>query len=312
MRAESVLLTKGHDFCLLGNGPREPQICAAHSCYPGIHHCISLFLSAFFFSNPLKKEGRGTKHGGISWQNASHRLLTQLGLEKQPWDVLIPGLCSRGHKLQAEIMKLQGVTPCNVSLCSAMTAEGSMPGCDDSKGWNRSPREALELPAQGEEGTNTCQSGFGMLISPLVWGGYYIIFWGSFQPNFLKLNLKPCNMTLRTNEILPQSQWLLNYSFKTAPISQLPSTTASSWCAFPAIFSLKNICCIFHAVFIFVWETSVKLKFPWSWNFSEIESIKRFLKHLISQVVGIEKLPYTKGLPSLGSLLMPKPDAWGK
>lgn len=112
--------------------------------------CMSLFLSAFFvLSNHLKREGRGTKHRGILWQNASHRLLTQLGLEKQPWDVLIPGLCSRGHMLQAEIMKWQGVTPCNVSLCSAMTAEGSMPVCDDSKGWNRSPREALELPAQG-------------------------------------------------------------------------------------------------------------------------------------------------------------------
>lgn len=29
MRAESLLLTKGHDFCLLDNGPKEPQIYTA-------------------------------------------------------------------------------------------------------------------------------------------------------------------------------------------------------------------------------------------------------------------------------------------
>lgn len=150
MRAESVLLTKGHGFCLLDNGPKEPQIRAAHSCYPEIHHLhISLPISMMLLLKSLKKEGRRTKHSGILWQKASHRLLTQLGLEKQSWDVLIPGLCSRGHMLQAEIMKWQGVTLCNVSLCSAMTAEGSMPVCGDSKGWNRSPREALEFPAQG-------------------------------------------------------------------------------------------------------------------------------------------------------------------
>lgn len=147
--------------------------------------CMSLFLSAlFFFSNLLKKEGRRTKHSGILWHNASHRLLTQLGLEKQSWDVLIPGLCSRGHMLQAEIMKWQGVTLCNVSLCSAMTAEGCMPVCDDSKGWNRSPREALEVPAQGWGRDKHMSEFSGTLISPLVRGGYYIISWGPFQPSF--------------------------------------------------------------------------------------------------------------------------------
>lgn len=264
--------------------------------------CMSLFLSAFFFffSNPIKKEGRRAKHSGILWQNTSHRLLTQLGLEKQPWDVLIPGLCSRGHMLQAEIMEWQGVTPCNVSLCCAMTAEGSMPVCDDSKGWNRSPREALEFPAQGWGRDKRVR--VALACWSRLWFGEDAT--SSLEvpsrPHFLKLNLKPCNMTLwEQMRSSPQCQCVLNRSFKSAPISQLPGTAASSQCASshnpdlglsPVMHSLlyfpsRNL--PYYLLFAFL---SGKLQFLWCWNFSEMESIQRFLKYLTSKAVGINCL----------------------
>lgn len=39
-----------------------------------------------------------------------------------------------------------------------------------------------------------CQGGFGTLILPSVLGGYYIISRGHFQPIFLMLNMKPCDL----------------------------------------------------------------------------------------------------------------------
>lgn len=59
VRAESVLLTKGHDFCLLDNGPKEPQACAAHSCYPGIHHLYVPPSISILLLKSLKKGGEG-------------------------------------------------------------------------------------------------------------------------------------------------------------------------------------------------------------------------------------------------------------
>lgn len=322
MRAESVLLTKGNYFFLLDYGPKEPRICTIQESTI----CMPLFLSAFFFffSNPIKKEGRRAKHSGILWQNMSHRLLTQLGLEKQPWDVLIPGLCSRGHMLQAEIMKWQGVTPCNISLCCAMTAEGSMPVCDDSKGWNRSPREALEFPAQGWGRDKRVR--VSLACWSRLWFGEDAT---SFlevpsRPHFLKLNLKPCNMTLwEQMRSSPQCQHVLNCSFKAAPISQLPSTAASSQCASSHNPDLGPVplwcipCCIFlPEICPIIWYLHFYLG-----NFSEAgifvilkflrnEINKEILKTLYFQGSG-DKLPYTKGLPSPASLLIPKPKHGG-
>lgn len=190
-------------------------------------------------------------------------------------------------------------------------------GVTAKAGTGHQGREALQFPAQAEEGTNTCQRGFGTLVSPWFGEETASPLEVPSSPHFLQLNLKPCNLawTVRANGVLSSVPVGAELQFKTAPISQPPALLLppepawglAHWDAFPEIFSLKK-----PAVFSMLFSFLSGKHFSWNWIFSEIESIKRFLKHLISKAVGREKLPYTKGLPNPASLLMPKPDTWGK
>lgn len=125
------------------------------------------------------------------------------------------------------------MTPCNGSLCSAMTAEGSMPGWDDSKGWHRSPR-------QGGSGISSTGRGRDKHVSErlwhadltLVWGGHCISSWGPFQPSFPSAQSETRQpWAVRANGILSSVPVDAELQFEKSPHFSAPSTPASSWCA---------------------------------------------------------------------------------
>lgn len=120
--------------------------------------------------------------------------MMQLGLEKQPWDVLIPGLCSKGQKLQIEIMKWQVLTARNGSLCSSVPFQGFMPLHNDSKGWNRSLREALEFMKWDWGGDK-----WTSVRMPLV---HWSSLWFGEDTTLYQVpsNLKPCNTPTNCNK----------------------------------------------------------------------------------------------------------------
>lgn len=131
------------------------------------------------------------------------------------------------------------------------------------------------LQHRAEEGTNMSQSGFGMLILPLVWRGYYSISWGPFQPSFSEAESETVQCDFgcedKSDPPSPSGCWtavLKQHPFLSSPalllLPTVPSSTALTWPAtlwhIPcSIFPSKNLP-FFHAVFIFIWETSVKLK----------------------------------------------------
>lgn len=154
-------------------------------------------------------------------------------------------------------------------------------GVTAKAGTGHQGREALQFPAQAEEGTNTCQRGFGTLVSPWFGEETASPLEVPSSPHFLQLDLKPCNLawTVRANGVLSSVPVGAELQFKTAPISQPPALLASSraslgpgtlgcipWDIFP-----QKTCCIFHAVFIFVRETFfIKLNFLRNWINKEI------------------------------------------
>lgn len=192
MRGESLLLTlKGLTFVCWIMGKRAPNMRCAFLLSRSPFAAHPSFCQHSYPQIPFKK--------GLSTMVSCDKMQVRdcwhdLGREKQPWDVLIPGLCFRGQMLQTEIMQWQGLTACNESLCSSAPAQGSMPLHNNSKGCNR--REALEFPAWGWGGDK--QTSVRMAL--VHWS--CLSFWEdttsslevSSSLRFLMLNLKPCNL----------------------------------------------------------------------------------------------------------------------
>lgn len=125
-----------------------------------------------------------------------------------------------------------------------------------------------------------------------------------------------------------QSQWVLNCSFKQHPflsflalllLRSVPASTFLTWGPaklwfIPYCINPKKSCCIFHPFFSFIQEASIKLKFLRYGTKKEIFKALNFASNWISEAVRIEKLSYTKGLPSpvSSSLLLPKLVTWRK
>lgn len=233
--------------------------------------------------------------------------------------------------LQIEIMKWQGLTACNGSLCSSVPAQGSMPLRNDSKGWNRSPREALEFPAWGWGGDKQTSVRMALVHWSCLW------FWEDTTsclevPSslcFPMLNLKPCNLPSDCD-----NKWDFSSSLSecwTAVLSSTHFSPSEHYClslvcqlphswpgvlpncdTFPVTLIPQKICCIFHAFFSFIEEAFVKLKFLQHGTKEQIFKALSSASNGISEAVRLEKLPYTKGLPSPVSFFMPKTGTWRK
>lgn len=139
--------------------------------------------------------------------------------------------------LQIEMIKWQGLTPCNGSLCSSVPAPGSMPLCNDSKGWTRSTRRLQNSQHEAQEGRSKDLPGW--LWYPdlaLVLGGYYVISRGHFQPIFSYAKYETLRFASQVWQQMGsflQSQWVLNCSSKQHPFLRFPALLPSLACQLP-------------------------------------------------------------------------------
>lgn len=139
--------------------------------------------------------------------------------------------------LQIEMIKWQGLTPCNGSLCSPVPAQGSMPLCNDSKGWTRSPRRLQNSQHEAEEGTSKDLPGW-LWYPDLAFGfGRILHHLSRSLPAYFSYakyeTLRFASQVWQQMGSFLQSQWVLNCSSKQHPFLRFPALLPSLVCQLP-------------------------------------------------------------------------------